>query len=149
MTGTVVAELHYRDPATALTWLSEAFGFETRMIVTGPDSNIIFAETGFGDLTVVIVPEQGDDNRSPLAVGGVNTQIVRIRSDRDVDDHCEKARQAGARVVQDPETFFFGDRTYIAADLEDHLWTFANEVPGAGGPPPEGITVVFPSRDQT
>lgn len=146
-TGTITAELHYKDPAAALEWLSNAFGFETRMIVSGPDSKIIYAETGFGDLAVGIVPEQGDANQSPLAVNGINTQVVRFRSDRDVETHCQKARQAGARIVKEPEVFFFGDRTYVVADLEGHLWSFANQVPGAGGPPPEGVTVTVPSRD--
>ena len=40
----------------------------------------------------------------------------------------------------------FGDRVYVAADLEGHLWSFAQRGPGAGGPPPDGWTISFPSR---
>ncbi len=144
---TILAELHYEDPEAALEWLTNAFGFKTRMIVSDADSSLIFAETGWGDHTVGIVPEQGESNRSPQTVGGINTQVVRFRSANDIELHCARARDAGARIVQEPKQFFFGDRTYVAADLEGHLWTFAERVPGAGGPPPEGVTVRFPSRE--
>jgi uncharacterized glyoxalase superfamily protein PhnB len=29
-----------------------------------------------------------------------------------------------AEILQDPETQFYGDRTYRAADPEGHIWTF-------------------------
>ena len=46
----------------------------------------------------------------------------------DVDAHCARARVAGANIVSEPETMFWGDRTYVAEDLEAHRWTFAQRV---------------------
>ena len=33
-------------------------------------------------------------------------------------------RRAGAEILQDPGTQFYGDRTYRARDPEGHIWTF-------------------------
>ena len=37
-------------------------------------------------------------------------------------------KPAGAEIVSDPETMFWGDRTYVARDLAGHRWTFAQVV---------------------
>ncbi len=81
-----------------------------------------------------------------MFVGGVNTQTVRVRFPIDVAEHCENARAAGAYVIREPEQFYFGDLTYFVADLEGHIWTFAQPIPGKAGPPSEGRKVSFPSE---
>ena len=145
-TPMITTELHYRDPDAALSWLAQAFGFETRMVIADERGRTIFAETGWGEATVAIVPEEPTNKRSPQALNGSNTQLVRVRSEIDVDSHCVRARAAGATIVQEPVEYFFGDRVYVAADLEGHLWSFAQRIPGAGGPPPDGWTITYPSR---
>jgi uncharacterized glyoxalase superfamily protein PhnB len=144
----ITPELHYRDPDAALVWLAHAFGSQTRMVVADERGRTIFAETGWGEVTVAIVPEESDRKRSSQALSGSNTQLVRVRGNIDVESHCAHARAAGADIIQEPMQYFFGDRVYVAADLEGHLWSFAQRIPGAGGPPPEGWTVTFPSRAQ-
>jgi uncharacterized glyoxalase superfamily protein PhnB len=143
----LLAELCYDDPRAALDWLAEAFGFETRMVVRDDQGRLVFAETGLGGRTVAIVPAQGPRNQSPRSLDGANTQTVQIRMNEDIDRHCARARAAGAVILSEPEPLFFGDRAYLAADLEGHVWSFAQRIPGAGGPPPPGWTVRFPSRE--
>jgi uncharacterized glyoxalase superfamily protein PhnB len=46
----------------------------------------------------------------------------------DIDQHCERARQAGAEIVAEPELQFYGDRIYRARDPEGHIWTFGQTV---------------------
>lgn len=146
---TITAELHYHDPDAALAWLTRAFGFQTRMIVADKQGRTTFAETGWGEVAVAVVAEEPTVlKRSPQSLKGANTQVVRVRGDFDVESHCRHARNAGATIVQEPMQYFFGDRVYMAADLEGHLWSFAQRIPGAGGPPPEGWTVTFPSKAQ-
>jgi uncharacterized glyoxalase superfamily protein PhnB len=48
--------------------------------------------------------------------------------DSDIDLHCERARKAGAKILQEPETQFYGDRTYRATDPEGHIWTFGQTI---------------------
>ncbi len=142
----IVAELYYKEPIAALEWLSDVFGLSTRIVVHDAQDNFVFAEAGWGENTVAVLPEQSELNRSPVFVGGVNTQTVRVRSPIDVAEHCENARAAGAYIIREPEQFFFGDLTYFVADLEGHIWTFAQPIPGKTGPPPEGWKVSFPSE---
>jgi uncharacterized glyoxalase superfamily protein PhnB len=143
---TVTAELHYRDPHAAIEWLSRAFGFETRMLIADEGGQVIFADVGLGSVGFAVTPEEPARKLSPLSAGGANTQLLRIRGEFDVDAHCANARTAGAVIVQEPVEYFFGDRVYVAADLEGHLWSFAQRIPGAGGPPPDGWTITFLSR---
>jgi uncharacterized glyoxalase superfamily protein PhnB len=46
----------------------------------------------------------------------------------DLDEHCERARAAGAVIAAEPEDQFYGDRTYRALDPEQHCWTFSAHV---------------------
>jgi uncharacterized glyoxalase superfamily protein PhnB len=142
----ILAELAYLDPAGALDWLAAAFGFATRIVVRDSAGEVVFAETGLGGRTVAIVPARGDGPRSPRELGGANTQSIQLRMTADVDRHCAVARAAGALILMEPETVFFGDRMYRAADLEGHVWTFSQRIPGAGGSPPDGWSVAFPDQ---
>jgi uncharacterized glyoxalase superfamily protein PhnB len=123
-----IASLVYRDNRAALKWLQEAFGFEVSEVLTDSNDNIVHAEMTHADGVVMIGNEFADWTRSPLALGGKNTQRLHVRLERGIDEHCERARRAGARIVMPPADQFYGDRSYMAADLEDHHWTFAQTV---------------------
>ncbi|HEX5378234.1 MAG TPA: VOC family protein, partial [Phenylobacterium sp.] len=68
------------------------------------------------------------DHRSPRSVGGKNTQTVHIQLDSDIDGHCERARAAGGEIIAEPETQFYGERTYRCRDPEGHIWTLSQAV---------------------
>ncbi len=76
----------------------------------------------------MIASEFADWTRSPLNVDGKNTQRVVVQLEAGLDEHCARARQAGARIVQEPADQFYGARTYMAVDLEGHHWSFHQEV---------------------
>lgn len=51
----------------------------------------------------------------------------------DVDDHCAKARAAGAKILQEPADHDYGqghwcDRCYEAEDPEGHRWWIAQRL---------------------
>jgi uncharacterized glyoxalase superfamily protein PhnB len=123
-----IPSLAYRDNRAALAWLESAFGFEPSEVLTDAQGNIVHAEMSHGDGVVMIGSEWADWTRSPASLGGKNTQRVHVRLDHGIDEHCAHARQAGARIVMEPADQFYGDRTYIAADLEGHYWTFSQPV---------------------
>ena len=125
---TFVPSLAYKDNRAALKWLEKAFGFEPCEVLTDAKGNIVHAEMTYGDGVVMIGSEWADWTRSPTALGGKNTQRVHVRVRSGIDEHCARARQAGARIVMEPADQFYGDRTYIATDLEGHYWTFAQPV---------------------
>jgi PhnB protein len=45
-----------------------------------------------------------------------------------VDAHHAQAKAAGARITQELEGKFYGDRTYGAEDPEGHEWYFGTHV---------------------
>lgn len=134
MTSTVpprpsfIPALAYKDNRAALKWLQKAFGFEPSEILTDAQGNIAHAEMSYGDGVVMIGREWADWTRSPASLGGKNTQRVHVRIERGIDEHCARARQAGAKIVMEPADQFYGDRSYVATDLEGHYWTFSQPV---------------------
>jgi uncharacterized glyoxalase superfamily protein PhnB len=120
--------LSYQDPKAAFRWLEEAFGFEPLMVLLDKDGNLAHSEMSFGNSVLMVGTEWTDKHRSPKSIDGLNTQTVHIQLEEDVDAHCERARKAGAVILQEPNTQFYGDRTYRAADPEGHIWTFGQTV---------------------
>jgi uncharacterized glyoxalase superfamily protein PhnB len=117
--------LFYLDPMAALEWLERAFGFERSMLITDQEGKLVHSQMTYGNGYIMVGTEWSDDHRSPASIGGKNSQTVHVHVTGDIDAHCAKARGAGARILQDPEDQFYGDRTYRAVDPEGHIWTFA------------------------
>lgn len=118
----------YRDPKAALQWLEQAFGFEVVLLIEDDAGNVAHSQMRFGNAAVMVGGEWSDDHRSPASLEGKNTQSIHIHTDQDVDAHCERARRAGADIIAEPETQFYGDRTYRCRDPEGHIWTVAQTV---------------------
>lgn len=116
----------YVEPKAAYRWLEAAFGFEPQLVILDAEGNLAHSELAYGDSVVMVGSEWDDDHKSPKSVNGRNTQSVHVQLARgeDIDAHCERARNAGAEIVQEPDTQFYGDRTYRAKDPEGHVWTF-------------------------
>lgn len=139
----ISSALFYQDPARAIDWLCEAFGFEVRLKIEGPGGRIEHSELSFGDGLIMVGAEGGKSSRelplpsmSPRAVGGTNTQSLCVCVD-DVDAHAAHARAAGAIIREEPTTHDYGDdywtdRTYRAEDLEGHQWWFMQRVRDPG-----------------
>jgi uncharacterized glyoxalase superfamily protein PhnB len=125
---TLSSGLSYRDPRAAIAWLEKAFGFETTMLVEAPDGSVAHSELRLGDGVIMVGGEWSDDNKSPASVGGKNTQSIHLQIDTDVNAHCERSRAAGAKVFAEPETQFYGDRTYRCKDPEGHIWTVGQTI---------------------
>jgi uncharacterized glyoxalase superfamily protein PhnB len=125
---TFTSKVHYEDPKAALAWLVDAFGFEITMAIDGPPEACHYelALEGRGRLTVG--GQWRPSIRSPRGLGGANTQTVHVQLAGGLDEHCARARAAGATIAQEPEEQFYGDRTYRAIDPEGHLWTFSQHV---------------------
>jgi len=120
--------LSYKDPKAAFRWLEEAFGFEPLMVILDNEGNLAHSEMTFGHSVVMVGTEWTEKHRSPKSIDGVNTQTVHVQLDEDLDGHCERARKAGAKILQEPQTQFYGDRTYRCTDPEGHIWTFGQTV---------------------
>jgi len=125
---TLVPAVFYEDPRAALDWLEKAFGFTRSMLITTADGALAHSEMRLGDGAIKVGSVWADFLASPKTAGGKNTQVINVYLDEDVDAHCARARAAGATILMEPEDQFYGDRTYRAADLEGHVWIFAQVV---------------------
>lgn len=115
--GTIVPWLAYPDVDRAIAWLSGAFGFTERLRTPpGPDGSIHHAQVAVGAGTVV------------LTSGPAKPALSLFVPVKDVDAHCEVARQFGARIVSPPKTCEFGERQYSVEDLGGYRWTFSQSV---------------------
>ena len=124
----LTSAVFYRDPREALQFLERAFGFELAMLIEDGAGGVVHSEMRFGDALIMIGPEFTEHHQSPASIGGKNTQTVHIHVDADVDAHCARARAAGFEIVGEPETQFYGDRTYRCRDPEGHIWTVGQTV---------------------
>ncbi len=125
---TVIPALSYREPMSAFTWLQSAFGFEPRMLITDAAGDLAHSEMAFEGGWIMVGSEWSANHRSPAGLDGKCTQSVHVQVSTDIDAHCARARAAGAEILAEPETQFYGDRTYRARDLEGHIWTFGQTV---------------------
>lgn len=124
----IIPALFYVDPKAALDFLQRAFGFELDMLLEDEAGNLAHSQMAFGDGRIMVGTEWSNDHRSPQSIGRKCTQTVHIQMDAGIDAHCERARAAGAEILAEPDTQFYGDRTYRARDPEGHIWTFAQTV---------------------
>ena len=123
----IIPSLFYRDVPAALDWLARAFGFvETYRHKT---EHGMHAEMML-DGQKIMMGQGGEPWRmlSPTETKAA-TQGVFIYL-AEVDAHHERARAAGAEILQAPHDVEYG-RTYMCRDLDGHPWFFT-------APPAEG-----------
>ncbi len=118
----------YRDRRAAIAWLRAAFGFEIEMLLETALGEVAHCQMRLGDSAVMVGSEWSDEYKSPLSLGGKNTQAIHIHIETDIDAHCARAEAAGAEIFARPETQFYGDRSYRCRDPEGHVWTVGQTV---------------------
>lgn len=118
--------LYYQDVDAAMEFLRKAFGFRKYGAqMRGPDGKTSHAAMQFGDDTVMMGrPPQKYRNPKQL---GQTTQSLYINVE-DVEKHFERAKKAGATIIEEVNTTEYGHRRYRATDPEGHEWAFAQEV---------------------
>jgi uncharacterized glyoxalase superfamily protein PhnB len=129
----VVPVLTYPDVRAAVEWLCDAFGFVERVQI-GDDHR---SQLRAGDGAVIVADVRGD--RRPPRPGEI-THAVMVRVE-DVDAHCRRARERGARIVEEPVDQMFGERQYAVEDLAGHRWTFSQTLRDVAPEEWGGVTV--------
>ena len=125
--------LLYNDVGGALKFLTKAFGFRKYGAqMQGPDGKINHAAMQLGD-DLVMMGYAGPKYKNPMRLGQA-TQCLYVNVD-DVDKHFERARKAGATILQPPTDTEYGHRRYGAEDPEGHQWYFAQEIRRAKSKP--------------
>jgi len=131
---TVTPVLIYPDVRAAVAWLESAFGFEERVRVGDAHR----AQLRVGADGAVIVADARGDQVAPS--GGNATHIVKVRVP-DVDAAFTRAHDAGARVLEEPTTHEYGERSCMLEDASGHRWELTQTVRDVEPEEWGGITV--------
>jgi uncharacterized glyoxalase superfamily protein PhnB len=119
--GAVIPVLAYADVTEAAAWLCAAFGFKEHLRI---ESHRVQLSVGSGSVVVVgglPVPAPGAAKERHAT----HSVMVRVEN---VDHHCMNAREHGARVINPPADYPYGERQYSVEDLAGHAWTFSQTV---------------------
>jgi uncharacterized glyoxalase superfamily protein PhnB len=116
-TATVIPVLVYADVRVAVDWLTAAFGFAERVRIGEAHRS----QMRVGDDGAVIVADVRGEQQAPQP--GVVTHVVKVRVP-DVAAQLERARSHGARVLQEPTEYEYGERECTVEDLGGHRWQF-------------------------
>ena len=115
---TVIPVLVYPDVPQAVAWLSAAFGFTERTRIG--DSHR--AQLSIGADGAMIVADVAGQRQQPQA--DIVTHEIKVRVDN-VEEQFERARAAGATVVEPPIDREYGERECTLEDLAGHRWQFS------------------------
>jgi uncharacterized glyoxalase superfamily protein PhnB len=122
----VIPYLLYADCEAALDFLSRAFGLEEVLRYVGDEGYVNHAEMKLGDARI-FMGDPGDDYRNPRELGSETVGIY-VYLDGNVDDLCQRARAAGAEIMEEPTDQEYGERRFTARDPEGHVWFFAQPI---------------------
>ena len=125
MAQQVTPYLLYEDGEAAIEFVTGAFGFqEVDRSIGGAGGLHAELEVGPGGGRVYLgQPPSGF--RNPSEVG--RTSLVHVLVN-DADAHYERAKAAGARIIEEPNDLPFGHRRYGCADPQGHEWYFAQPI---------------------
>jgi uncharacterized glyoxalase superfamily protein PhnB len=122
VTQEITPYLLYEDADAAARFACAAFGFREEMRL-GDEESGLHVELRLGDAAIYLgSPAPGERFRNPDAVGRTSLVYVQVV---DVDAHCERARAAGAGIVEEPADQPYGERRYGCRDPQGHEWFFA------------------------
>ena len=108
----IIPELPYRNVREAVDWLCRVLGFTERLRIGEHRAQLQFGE---GSLVVI----NGGNTNPSFSV------MVRVDN---VDAHFERAARAGARIIQAPADYPYGERQYTLEDPGGHHWTFSQTI---------------------
>jgi uncharacterized glyoxalase superfamily protein PhnB len=119
--ATVTPVLNYQDVRAAVAWLESAFGFAERVRIGDAHR----AQLRVGSDGAVVVADIHGEQVEPS--GGNVTHLVKVRVP-DVDEAFVRARDFGARVLEEPRTWEYGERSCVLEDLGGHRWELTQTV---------------------
>jgi uncharacterized glyoxalase superfamily protein PhnB len=130
-TATVIPVLSYEDVGKASDWLCDTFGFSVRLRIGNHRAQLVFGDGALILTEARIGQRPGVDAPDAAVVRQSHpdtpSHAVHMRVE-DVDRHYERARQRGARILQPPADYPYGERQYTAEDLGGHHWTFSQSI---------------------
>ncbi len=117
--NTILSHVVYQDLPAAIDWLIRTFGFVEHFRYGKPING---AQLHIGDAYIMV--KQAKPGESSPARLGFGTQSLTIFVE-DVEAHFQRAKSAGARIVEDLHETEYGEFQYGVEDLDGHHWLFS------------------------
>jgi uncharacterized glyoxalase superfamily protein PhnB len=117
----VLPHITYRDVGRASAWLAGTLGFAEHYRY-GPPGAPSGAQMFLGEAWVML--DAADPGQKTPSELGYGTQSLTVFV-TDVVAHYDKAKAAGAVIVEDLHETVYGERQYGVRDLEGHHWLFS------------------------
>ncbi len=123
----VIPYIIVNNAAKALDWYKKVFGAREIMRFPAPGGKIGHAEIQIGDAHVMLADEHPEIKAlSPGTVGG--TPVGLLIYVPDVDHVFKTAVANGARVFQELQDKFYGDRSATIYDPFGHQWYISTHI---------------------
>ncbi len=115
-----------KDVDKAVNFYENAFGFEKIQAVAGEDNTTWHAELRYNDHMIMFGKSGAYGGKTlPPLESGIESPINLYLYCEDVDDFYNKALQAGATSLSEPEDTFWNDRMCRLQDPDGYVWCFA------------------------
>jgi uncharacterized glyoxalase superfamily protein PhnB len=118
--NTIIPVLIYDDLEKATDWLCLTFGFRPRWKAENHRAQLSF------DGGTIAISEQQDKSRgAQVQRPAAHSLLCRIA---DVNTHYAHCLELGAKIIQPPADFPYGERQYSVQDPGGHIWTFSQSI---------------------
>jgi uncharacterized glyoxalase superfamily protein PhnB len=130
--STIIPCMRYRDAHAAIDWLCKAFGFEKQAVYEDDQGRVMHAQLVYGAGMVMLGDVKPDGFGTHMAqpdeIQGRETQCAAVTV-KDCRAHYERAKAAGAVIIDEYAEKDYGGAGYGCRDLEGHLWWFGSYDP--------------------
>ena len=121
-TDILLPHIVYPDVAEAINWLTKTFGFTEHYRYGEPGGPVSGAQMHLGNAWIML-KRAWPGSATPAQLGyGTQSLTVFVEG---VDNHFQRAKSAGARIVEDLHETVYGERQYGVEDLAGHHWLFS------------------------
>jgi uncharacterized glyoxalase superfamily protein PhnB len=110
--GVFIPEIPYANIIEAADWLCRAFGFKKRLQIGSHRIQLTF-----GDGSMVAISSNDSDKSCSM--------MVHVE---DLDRTYQQAKSMGARIINPPADYPFGERQCTLGDIGGHRWTFSQTI---------------------
>ena len=130
----IYATFRYKDAARMIDWLTEAFGFTVHARYADANGLIQHAQLAFGSSMIMLGTVRDDEYGRMVGGPGENGGKSVYIAVGDTDAAYERAKAAGAKILEEPTDRDYGSRDFICADPEGNVWSFGTYWPKTNEP---------------
>ena len=124
---TVSCSLTVEDASSALDFYSEAFGAEELFRLPTPEGGVAHAEFMIGNSRIYISDEAAEWHAFAMPEGAMASCLFSIATE-DCEKSCDRAVKAGAKLLTEPTTYFWGTKSALIKDPFGYRWALNQKI---------------------